>query len=79
MLVSRIRQIPCVYVIIYSYIKLFYVYNAEIAFDTTEDDIQDTPLILAIKNYTSSVDRHDWTADEDINLKVIDMLIKFGM
>ena len=55
------------------------VYIAEIVLDTTEDDTQDTPLILAIKNYRSSADRHDWTADEDINLKVIDHLIHFGM
>ena len=57
---------------------IFYVYNAEIVLDATEESTQDTPLILAIKNYTSSLDRHDWTADRDNNLKVIDKLIQFG-
>lgn len=55
------------------------MYNAEIVLDTTEDDTQDTPLILAIKNYRSSADRHDWNADEDNNLEVIQHLIHFGM
>ena len=57
---------------------IFYVYNVEIVFDAIEDSTQDTPLILAIKNYTNSFDRHDWTADKDNNLKVIDKLIQFG-
>ena len=51
----------------------------EIIHDVVEDETEDTPLILAIKNFTSFLDLTDMTGDSPTNLQVIKLLIEFGM
>ena len=51
----------------------------EIIHDPVEDETEDTPLILAIKNFTSFLDLDDMTDDGPTNLQVIKLLIDFGM
>ena len=55
------------------------MYLLEIICDPVEDETQDTPLILAIKNFTSFLDLIDMTGDSPTNLQVIKLLIEFGM
>ena len=44
----------------------------------TQNNAQDTPLILATK-HARSVDRLDWAADnDDISFKVIEILVDCG-
>ena len=51
----------------------------EIIHDVVEDETEDTPLILAVKNFTSFLDLTDMTGDSPTNLQVIKLLIEFGM
>ena len=51
----------------------------EIIHDQVEDETEDTPLILAIKNFTSFLDLIDMTGDSPTNIQVIKLLIEFGM
>ena len=51
----------------------------EIIHDVVEDETEDTPLILAVKNFTSFLDLTDMTGDSPTNLHVIKLLIEFGM
>ena len=52
----------------------------EIIHDVVKDETEDTPLILAIKNFTSLLGLSDrMTGDSPINLQVIKLLIEFGM
>ena len=51
----------------------------EIIHDPVEDETEDTPLILAIKNFTSFLDLIDMTGDSPTNIQVIKLLIEFGM
>ena len=55
------------------------MYLLEIICDPVEDETEDTPLILAIKNFTSFLDLIDMTGDSPTNLQVIKLLIEFGM
>ena len=50
----------------------------EIIQDPVEDEIEDTPLILAIKNFTSFLHPLDLTADSPTNLEVVRLMIQFG-
>ena len=46
--------------------------------DATENNAQDTPLILATK-YSKSVDQYDWAVDnDDISFKIIKYLVDRG-
>ena len=40
--------------------------------------MEDTPLILAIKNFTSFLSPYDLTSDSPANLQVIKLLLDFG-
>ena len=51
----------------------------EIIHDPVEDETEDTPLILAIKNFTSFLDLSDMTGDSPTNMQAIKLLIEFGM
>ena len=51
----------------------------EIIHDVVEDETEDTPLILAVKNFTSFLDLTDMTGDSPTNLQVIKLLVEFGM
>ena len=51
----------------------------EIIHEMVEDETEDTPLILAIKHFTSFLDKTDMTCDNPTNLQVIKLLIEFGM
>ena len=51
----------------------------EIIHDVVEDETEDTPLILAVKNFTSFLDLTDMTCDSPTNLQVIKLLVEFGM
>ena len=50
----------------------------EIVQDPVEDETADTPLILAIRNFTSFLNPVDLTSDVPNNLQVVKLLIQFG-
>ena len=43
-----------------------------------DDETEDTPLILAIKNFTSFLNPLDLTSDSPVNLRVVKLLLDFG-
>jgi len=51
---------------------------AEIVCEPTMNKNQDTPLILAIKNFTSFVDQNDLTMEDFTSLDIVTCLIEFG-
>ena len=61
--------------------RVFYNNNyllLEIIHDPVDDETEDTPLILAIKNFTSFLSPCDLTSDSPANLQVIKLLLDFG-
>ena len=50
----------------------------EIVQDPVEDKTEDTPLILAIKNFTSFLKPVDLISDSPANVQVVKLLIQFG-
>lgn len=50
----------------------------EIIHDPVEDETEDTPLILAIKNFTSFLSPSDLTSDNPTNLEVVKLLLACG-
>ena len=54
-------------------------YYLEIVHDPVEDETEDTPLILAIKSFTSFLTTPlDLANDSPLNLQVIKLLLEFG-
>ena len=56
-------------------LRTFYL---EIIHDPVDDETEDTPLILAIKNFTSFLSPLDLTSDSPVNLQVVKLLLDFG-
>ena len=67
--------------IIVIYLRSFYnnyYLLLEIIHDPVDDETEDTPLILAIKNFTSFLGPYDLTSDSPANLQVVKLLLDFG-
>jgi len=57
---------------------MYFFYVAEIVCEPIKDKNQDTPLILAIKHFTSFVDRNDLAMENFTSLDMVTCLIEFG-
>ena len=53
-------------------------HHIEIIHDPVEDKLEDTPLILAIKYFTTFLDRLNLTDGKSTNLEVVKLLLDFG-